>query len=97
MTECLKILNREEASVSEDRVKSGGSVTLGKNETVSVLPLGVFGVDVHFLEVEVSERLCDREGSAGVTRACIENGFNDAESDIRRRLFELCELFLFHL
>ena len=57
-----------EAGFRHDGIEHGGGVALGENEAVAIRPLGVLGVDMHVVEVELDHDFDGRERSSGVPR-----------------------------
>ena len=77
----FKVFNREISAVCESRVKAGSGVALGKHHAVSVLPFGIFGVDVHFLKVKIGKHIGYGKGSARMAGFSIIHPFDYAHSD----------------
>ena len=63
-----QILHREEAPIGQSRVQAGGRMTLAQHETVTILPLGILGIDVHFFKIQVGEHIRSGQAAAGMTR-----------------------------
>ena len=67
MAQGEQVALREESPQRQGGVQAGGSVALGQDKAVPVGPLGVLGVHVHLLEVEVGEQVGGGQAAAGMT------------------------------
>ena len=75
-------LSGEETELHQSSIYHGTCVTLGENKPVAVLPLGVLGIDVHFLKVQISIDFCGRQAAAGMACLCAVSGLNYAHTNL---------------
>ena len=93
LTELLKILDGQTSYTEKvkQRIVKSGTVTTGKNEAVSVDPLRILRVKVHFF---APERVSHRSGTKRETRVtgvCLLNHIRGKNSDRGNCiLFDLC-------
>ena len=71
-------------------------MTLGENEAVSVLPLGILWVYVHLVKVAGGDELRDGQGTAGMTGLGLVDHVNDVLFEINAGVFQLCDIGFFH-
>ena len=50
---------REKAARGEDRVEPEAGMSFGENEKVALRPGGVSGIDIHLLEIQISQQVDD--------------------------------------
>ena len=98
VTEGEQVFHREETTVGQYRVQTGGGVTLGQHKAVAILPPGILGVDVQFLEIQIGIDLGCGQRAAGMARLCAVGGFNYthanlAGSDLQLLLFTGSHVF----
>ena len=91
-----QILKGEEALACQGGIQSGGGVTLGEDETVAFIPLGIFGIHLHFGKIQIRHNIGDGERAAGVTRGGGVNAIQDSQTDHSGFLFQLCQLCSVH-
>ena len=89
MTKGLQLIHGEIAALRKRRIKTRCTMALTQNKTVSVRALRLFGVNVHFLEIEISENFGSRKRAARMAGLSIENTFNDPKSDLSRHNLQL--------
>ncbi len=82
----------EEALQGQGGVQAGGGVSLGEDEAVPVLPLGVGGVHLHLPEVQVGEQVGGGQAAAGMAGLGGVGAFDDAHAHLAGRSHQL--LFL---
>ncbi len=56
----------EESPQRQGGVQAGGSVTLGQDKAVPVLPLRVLGIHVHLFKVQVGKQVSGGQAAAGM-------------------------------
>ena len=88
-SESFKIFLGEISTLRKSCVKHGSRVTFREYEAVASLRLGVFGINVHLLKVEISHNVSHRERSAGVSAACVIYSLDNADTNIVSNLREL--------
>ncbi len=84
-----EIRHGEISSVGQRGVQARGGMPLGEHEAVPVLLLRVRRVDVHLLEIKISENVRRGQGAAGMTGLCPVHGLNDALAHIIGMLLQL--------
>ena len=77
-----QVFHREKAPVCQRSIQSGGSVTLGENKTIPILPLGVCRVNPHFVEIQIGKHIGSRKASAGMTGFRAVGGSDDALTNL---------------
>ena len=88
MTQGRQILHREVASVRQSRVQARRCVSLGKDETVSVLHPGVLRIDIHFFKIKIRKNISCGQRAAGMSGLCSMNRCDDALADIIGMFFQ---------
>ena len=78
----LQILHGEEATLSQRCVQTGSGVTLGQHEAVTIALLGIGGVDVQFLKIQISKQIRSGQAAAGVTALGREGGLDNAHTHL---------------
>ena len=83
LSEGLEILYGEKSAQRKRRIKRGSRVSLGKNQSVSVRPSGIVGVDVHLpAEIKPCKHISNREGSTRMAAACRVRGLHNSYTDL---------------
>ena len=87
---------REEAHGSQAGILDGADMALGEHHAVPVLPAGVLGVQVHVFEVAGGDKICRRQGSAGMTGLGLVDHVDDLHTHLRGGVFQLLHGDIFH-
>ena len=74
----------EIAPVGQGGIQARGAVALGKHKAVPIRVLGIFGIDVHFFKIQVSEDLSRGEGTSRMAGLGVIYAFDDTEANFRR-------------
>ena len=82
MAQCRQVRYREKAPVRQRAVQPRGCVPLGQHKPVPIFPLGVLGVDAHFLIIKVGKHIGRRKAAARVPRLGAVGGFNHTHTDL---------------
>ena len=85
----LQIFHREETTMCQGGVQTGGGVALGQDETVPVFPLGVLGIYIQFLCVQISKQLSCRQAAAGVAALGAIGRFDDTHAHLAGKDLQL--------
>ena len=80
MSQALKLFLWEKSLLSQCRIQSGCSVTLGQNKSVSACLIGLIGINIHLCEVKISHHVSYRERTARMSRLGVEHAFDYAET-----------------
>ena len=82
MAQGLQILHGEETAMGQRGVQAGCGMALTQDKTVPVLPLGILGIDIHFLEVQIGEHFGSGQAAAGVAAFGTVSRFDDAHANL---------------
>ena len=96
MTQALELLRGKIAALRKGGVQAGAAVALGEDKAVPVGIMGIAGIDIHFLEIEVGIEIRGGKRAAGMSGFRVESPFNDAHPDFTSLDFEIFLLCLFH-
>ena len=86
----------EKALARQSGVESRGGVSLGEDEAIAILPLGVGRVYLHFSEIQVGHDVGDGKRSAGMSRGGGVGTVQNAQTDHGGLLLQLCQLCGIH-
>ena len=86
----------EETHGSQAGILDGADMALGEHHAVPVLPAGVLGVQVHVFEVAGGDKICRRQGSAGMTGLGLVDHVDDLHTHLRGGVFQLLHGDIFH-
>ena len=92
-----QVLLREEAPLGQRGVQAGGGVALGQDKAVPVLPLGVLGVHIQLLAVQVGEQVGGGQAAAGVARLGGVGPLDDPHPDLTGGGHQLLFFFFGHV
>ena len=84
-----QILHREKAPQCQGGIQARGGMALAQHETIPTLPFGIFGIYVHFLEIQIGEHICRGQAAAGMAGFGVVNAFDDSKSDFGSRDLKL--------
>ena len=92
MAQLLDFLFGKESLERQSAVQPGGAVALGQHQPVPALPLGIPGIHMHFVKIEIGQGIRHRQGAAGMTALGVKRPLNDLHPDFGG---QGCQLLLF--
>ena len=102
LTQLQQVLHGEETAVCQSGIQAGCAVTLGQNETIPVLPLGVCRIHIQFLIIQIGKQFRCGHAAAGMAALGGMGALDDAHanlagSDLQLLLFLGCHKILLDL
>ena len=91
-----QVFHGEEATQGQCRIQAGSGVALGKNEAVTVFPLGIGRIHVHLLEVQIGKHISRRQAAAGMAGFGTVGGFDHAHAHLAGSLLQLLLFVIVH-
>ena len=84
-----QVSDREEAALRQRGIQAGGAVALAQHKTIPVGILGLFGVNAHLTEIQVSKDVRRGQAGARMTAPGTVGGFDHTHAHAGRSQFQL--------